>query len=66
VSVLLPGLLPDRRYEVRGVGPVEPGGPSGAADVTLTGAVLGTVGLRVPALPPESAVVLRCSAVPGG
>jgi alpha-galactosidase len=62
-SLVLPGLAEDRRYLVRRVGPADPGDPPLLTDpLTTTGAVLATVGLRLPALPPETAVVLHCTA----
>jgi alpha-galactosidase len=67
--VQLPGLDPDRRYRVRRIGP-DPGGPvvdlarSGLAEegVRLPGSILGDVGVRLPALAPETAWVLEATA----
>jgi alpha-galactosidase len=68
--VRLPGLDPRRRYAVRPVAGVpEPATlqltePGWLADggVTLGGAVLATVGLQLPALHPEQAVLLELTA----
>ena len=66
-AVLLPGLDPDRRYRVRplrlagartGVGRAEPPWWQ-AGEVALTGRVLDRVGLRLPVLDPESALLLE-------
>ena len=65
--VRLPGLDADRLYRVR---PVHPAGPprthrkSGAAlarrgEVVLSGRILEVVGLQVPELLPEQALLLR-------
>jgi len=62
--VRLPGLDPDRRYEVT---PVFPGGrpaiqqlsPPDETTRVLTGRVLSEVGVRVPVLMPEQAWLLR-------
>jgi alpha-galactosidase len=69
LPVQLPGLDPDRRYRVRRIGP-DPGGPvvdlarSGLAEegVRLPGSILGDVGVRLPALAPETAWVLEATA----
>jgi len=66
--VRLPGLDPDRRYEVE---PVFPGGrpavqqlvPPDERKRVLTGRVLSEVGVRVPVLMPEQAWLLRLRAV---
>ncbi|MEV5695249.1 alpha-galactosidase [Micromonospora globbae] len=69
-AVRLPGLQGRRRYAVRPV----PGVPAPAtvqraepawlpAGVTLTGAALATVGLQMPALHPEQALLLEVTAV---
>lgn len=69
-AVRLPGLHGRRRYAVRPV----PGVPAPAtvqraepawlpAGVTLTGAALATVGLQMPALHPEQALLLEVTAV---
>jgi alpha-galactosidase len=66
--VRLPGLEPTRRYRVERVGP-EPAygsfdaGWTDAGAVELTGSVLTHLGVRLPMLRPESAVVLRVNAV---
>jgi alpha-galactosidase len=65
--IRLPGLDPDRRYEVE---PVFPGGkpvtqqlfPPNEAKRTLTGRVLAEVGLRPPVLQPEQAWLIRLTA----
>ncbi|MDH6460264.1 alpha-galactosidase [Micromonospora sp. A200] len=69
-AVRLPGLNPARRYAVRPPAGLpepavlqlaEPGWlPEG---VTLSGAVLGTVGVQLPALHPEQALLLEVTAV---
>ncbi|WP_346535644.1 alpha-galactosidase [Micromonospora sp. DPT] len=69
-AVRLPGLEPARRYAVRPPAGLpepavlqlmEPGWlPKG---VTLSGAVLGTVGVQLPALHPEQALLLEVTAV---
>lgn len=65
--VRLPGLDPGRRYGVRPAAGMpepavlqmtEPGWLAGGG-VTLSGAVLGTVGLQMPALHPEQALLLE-------
>lgn len=67
----LPGLDPDRRYRVR---PLPVGGeaptiadapPSwwAAGEVVLTGRVLGEIGLPMPLLAPENALLLEVTAV---
>ncbi|MFF2371423.1 alpha-galactosidase [Agromyces sp. NPDC058110] len=67
----IPGLDPDRRYRVR---PVEVGGPPpviadapppwwAVGEVVLTGRVLGELGLAMPLLAPESALLLEVAAV---
>ncbi|MFV2116255.1 alpha-galactosidase [Micromonospora sp. LOL_025] len=69
--VRVPGLAPRRRYAVRPVpGVPEPAtlqrtAPGWLADggVTLSGAVLATVGLQMPALHPEQTVLLEVTAV---
>jgi alpha-galactosidase len=69
--VRLPGLDPDRRYEVR---PVSPGGapltlqapPPDDAPRVFTGRVLAEVGVRPPALAPEQAWLLHVAAVRPG
>jgi alpha-galactosidase len=66
--VRLPGLDPDRRYEVA---PVFPGGrpavqqlvPADEGKRVLTGRVLSEVGVRVPVLMPEQAWLLRLRTV---
>jgi alpha-galactosidase len=60
VSVPLPGLADERRYAVRRVGPDAPYDEG----VVLPGRVLGSVGLRLPVMRPETAVVLHCTALP--
>jgi alpha-galactosidase len=64
--VRLPGLDPDRRYRLS---PLEPAAHSGdpareppwwSVGAVLTGRLLGTVGVQVPALQPERLVLLRC------
>ena len=62
-TVLLPGLRPDERYDVRRAGPAVDPGVRWPGDLTLSGAVLDRVGVRLPALPPETALVLHCTAV---
>jgi alpha-galactosidase len=70
-AALLPGLDPDRRYRVRplliagartGVGRAEPPWWQ-AGEVVLSGRVLGSVGLRLPLLDPESALLLELDAL---
>jgi alpha-galactosidase len=66
--VLLPGLRADRRYAIRRVGPGEEreGGQGWLSPgATLPGSVLGAVGVRLPAMLPETAVVLHCTAAGG-
>jgi alpha-galactosidase len=69
----LPGLDPDRTYRVR---PVHPAGPPLAVQLTpppwyaageavLPGGVLGAVGLTMPALGPEQALLLQVIAAAG-
>jgi alpha-galactosidase len=66
--VRLPGLDPDRRYEVT---PVFPGGrpavrqafPPDEGKHVLTGRVLGEVGIRTPVLMPEQAWLVRLRAM---
>jgi alpha-galactosidase len=68
--VRLPGLAPERRYRVRLENPA--GLPTGAGprqpdwcaegDIVLTGRVLARVGLQLPVLWPEQAVLLRVAA----
>jgi alpha-galactosidase len=66
--VRLPGLEPDRRYEVT---PVFPGGrpatqqrsDAGEKQLVLTGRALAEVGVRTPILMPEQAWLLRLTAV---
>ncbi|WP_446219352.1 alpha-galactosidase [Micromonospora sp. IBHARD004] len=71
-AVRLPGLDPARRYAVRPAAGVpqlavlqlsEPGWLGGGGGVTLSGAVLGAVGLQMPALHPEQALLLEVTAV---
>ncbi|WBB80572.1 alpha-galactosidase [Micromonospora sp. WMMD882] len=67
----LPGLDPSRRYAVRlAAGAPEPAtlevtGPAwlAAGGVTLSGAALGTVGVQLPALRPEQALLLEVTVV---
>ena len=70
-AVLLPGLDPGRRYRVQplrlagartGVGRAEPPWWQ-AGEVVLSGRVLGSVGLRLPVLDPESAALLELTAL---
>ncbi|WP_159807352.1 alpha-galactosidase [Cellulomonas citrea] len=67
--VTLPGLDPDRRYEVQVLPPAVPVGqvlPGWVRDgVELPGRVLGTVGLAAPLLDPDMLVLLRVRAVEG-
>lgn len=72
-SVVLPGLDPTRSYRVTGETP--PGqhqvdlGHSWLDDddgVTVPGSVLTSLGVRLPVMAPESAHVLRVSALPRG
>ena len=69
-AVRLPGLAPDRSYRVRplelagfrtGMARAEPPWWQ-AGEVVLTGRVLGSAGLRLPALDPESALLLELTA----
>ena len=70
-AVRLPGLDPDRRYLVRGATPTPVGygdhpGELGSSWLTgpgleVTGAVLERVGVRLPVLAPDSAVVVHAS-----
>ncbi|WP_243866384.1 alpha-galactosidase [Actinophytocola oryzae] len=65
--VRLPGLDPDRRYEVTPVFPagrpaVRQAGPPDEATRVLTGRALAEVGVRVPVLMPEQAWLLRLTA----
>jgi len=62
VTVTLPGLRPGERYAVRRAGPGA-AGAWGGDGLELTGSVLAAVGLRLPAMLPESAFVLLCTAV---
>ena len=62
-DVRLPGLAPDRRYAVRRAGPVDATAAAWPDGLVVSGAALGDLGLRVPALLPETAVVLRCEEV---
>ncbi len=76
-AVRLPGLDPDRRYQVRPAHPAgEPAGiqrrlprwlevTTGEASITLPGRVLATVGLRLPVLMPEQAFLLELTAAGG-
>jgi alpha-galactosidase len=67
-AIRLPGLDPDRRYEVT---PVYPGGkprtqqlvPPDETAKVLTGRALAEVGIRPPVLPPEQAWLVRLTAV---
>jgi alpha-galactosidase len=67
-AIRLPGLDPDRRYEVT---PVFPGGrpttqqllPPDETKKVLTGRALAEVGIRPPVLPPEQAWLVRLRAV---
>lgn len=70
--VRLPGLDPARRYAVRPPTGVpepavlqftEPGWLASGGGVTVRGSVLGVVGLQVPALHPEQALLLEVTAV---
>jgi alpha-galactosidase len=71
VPVPLPGLRDDLRYAVRRVGPddddgstpVDPGAAWLSTGVTLPGSVLGDVGVALPVMHPETALVLQCTAV---
>lgn len=62
--VTLPGLDPSATYEVSRLGPepaygsISAGWPADDAAVLVSGAVLGVVGIALPSLLPESAVVL--------
>jgi alpha-galactosidase len=63
--VVLPGLAEDLRYLVEEIGvPSSAGHGAGLppTGTTLSGRVLGTAGLQLPPMLPESAVVLRCRA----
>ncbi|WP_319460872.1 alpha-galactosidase [Micromonospora sp. RTP1Z1] len=68
-AVRLPGLDPHRRYAVRpAAGVPEPAmlqltEPGWLPSVTLSGAALGTVGLQLPALHPEQALLLEVTTV---
>ncbi|MFI5837445.1 alpha-galactosidase [Micromonospora sp. NPDC051300] len=71
-AVRLPGLDPARRYRVRPPAGVPepalleltpPGWLASDAGVTLPGSVLATVGLHLPALHPEQALLLEVTAV---
>ncbi|WDZ83567.1 alpha-galactosidase [Micromonospora cathayae] len=72
--VRLPGLAPGRRYAVRpAAGVPQPAvlqvtapGWLAAGGVTLTGRVLGAVGVQLPALRPEQALLLEVTAVDRG
>jgi alpha-galactosidase len=67
-AIRLPGLDPDRRYEVT---PVFPGGkprtqqlfPPDETAKVLTGRALAEVGVRPPVLPPEQAWLVRLKAI---
>ncbi len=71
VPVRLPGLDPDRRYVVQSVHPA--GSPRttlwpspswyAAGTITLPGGVLGAVGLTMPSLHPEQALLLQVTSV---
>jgi alpha-galactosidase len=68
--VVLPGLRGDRRYAVRRGGPrdqdarrAEEGAAWVSTGLTLPGSVLGAAGVVLPAMLPESAVVLHCTAL---
>ncbi len=68
----LPGLDPDTRYRVEHLplpgahlGPVRELPAWWADGITLSGAVLGTVGVQVPPLHPETAVLLHLRAAAG-
>lgn len=68
--VTLPGLEPDRRYEVRLAepsapltGPGQSGLPWTERETVLTGRTLGRVGLQAPVLHPEQLVLLSVTAV---
>jgi alpha-galactosidase len=72
VPARLPGLDPTQSYRVA---PIHPAGPPltiqhlpppwyAAGEVTLPGGVLGLVGLTMPALGPEQALLLQVTAVP--
>jgi alpha-galactosidase len=60
-TVLLPGLRDDERYDVRRVGPDAEPGVRWPGDLTLSGAALARVGVLLPALLPETALVLHCT-----
>jgi alpha-galactosidase len=63
--VLLPGLADGTRYLVEEIGVRSTAGHGAGlppAGTTLSGRVLGTVGLQLPPMLPESAVVVRCRA----
>jgi alpha-galactosidase len=67
-AVRLPGLDPTRRYRLERAGPAPAyasfdGGWMGAGAVELAGSVLTRVGVRLPWLRPETALVLRATAV---
>jgi alpha-galactosidase len=65
LPVVLPGLRDDQHYVVRRVDPAapedEPMSWTGSGAV-LPGRVLGVAGLRLPAMRPDSAIVLHCTA----
>jgi len=63
-SLRLPGLDADRLYEVRVLPEVSTSfrGPAWAGGVTVSGAVLSTVGLRAPRLNPAQSLVLELTA----
>lgn len=66
--IRLPGLDPDRRYDLAPLEPAAHAGDPGrepawwARGTRLTGRLLGDVGVRIPALPPERLLLLRCRA----
>ncbi|HYO38544.1 MAG TPA: alpha-galactosidase [Nocardioidaceae bacterium] len=65
LPVALPGLRHDVTYDVRRVGPgAEAADPDSwlATGLRLPGVVLDVVGVRVPAVLPDTAVVLHCTA----
>jgi alpha-galactosidase len=69
--ITLPGLDPDRRYEVTaqapGAGPAYFFSPGwGRTGVTLPGRVLAEVGIQAPLLDPDQLVLLRARAMPDG
>ena len=66
----LPGLAPDRRYRVTGLGPAQPRGRAMRATtawweqgVELTGRALGRYGVQAPGLNPEEMLLIRVVAV---